>query len=164
MIGAVAMKRLTAATLALSALVFGGSVLVGSSRAANASEATFRCSAADRQFISTVSTNLTQLGYWSDSLVAHDVAPAVVVKQARAEAVQVGQTRPQDRTLHATRGLLSSMFLEYSRAVHATASGTSADRHLANAWRLAHSVHDLLAGAREGLAAQGCDVSPLLSS
>jgi hypothetical protein len=164
MIGAVAMKRLTVATLALSAVVFGGSVLVGSSRASSGQEAAFLCSAADRQFISTVSTNLTQLGYWSDSLVAHDVAPGIVVKQARAEAVQVGQTRPQDRTLHATRDLLSSMFFEYSKAVHATARGVSADRHMATAWRLAHAVRELLDGAKDGLAAQGCDVAPLLTS
>jgi hypothetical protein len=32
-----------------------------------------------------------------------------------------------------------------------------------NAWRLARSVHDLLAGAKTGLGAQGCDVTPLLS-
>lgn len=158
------MKRLTAATLALSALVFGGSVLVGSSRASSGTGVTYSCSAADRQFISTVSTNLTQLGYWSDALVHHDVAPGVVVKQARAESQQVGQTRPQDRTLHATRDLLGSMFVEYSKAVAVTAHGRSADAHMANAWRLAHSVHDLLMGAREGLHGAGCDISPLLTA
>jgi hypothetical protein len=111
-----------------------------------------------------VSTNLTQLSYWSDALVSHDVAPAVVVKQARSEAVQVGQTRPQDRTLHATRDLIGSMFLEYSKAVAATSHGLNADKHMTTAWRLAHAVHDLLAGAKDGLGSQGCDVSPLLTS
>jgi hypothetical protein len=33
-----------------------------------------------------------------------------------------------------------------------------------NAWRLAHSVHDLLAGAKAGLGQEGCDVAPLLDS
>ena len=33
-----------------------------------------------------------------------------------------------------------------------------------NAWRLAGSVHGLLAGAKVGLGRQGCDVTPLLSS
>jgi hypothetical protein len=96
--------------------------------------------------------------------VSHDVAPHVVVGQAKAEAQQVGATRPEDRTLHATRDLLGSMFVEYSRAVDVTSRGRSADAHMASAWRLAHAVHDLLAGARNGLEAQGCDVSPLLTS
>src|SRR5207248_1198642 len=110
MINAVRFKRLTAVTLATSAIVFGLSVLAGNSRAQSTPSATFVCSAADRQFVDTVSTNLLQLTYWSDSLVHGDVAPGVVVKQARAEAAQVRATRPQDRTLHATRDLLSSMF------------------------------------------------------
>jgi hypothetical protein len=158
------MKRLTAAFLATSALVFGVSVLAGNGRAQSAAPVSFMCSAADKQFITTVSANLTQLSYWSDALTSHDVAPAVVVKEARSEAVQVGQTRPQDRTLHATRDLVGSMFLEYSKAVAVTAHGLNADKHMTTAWRLAHAVHDLLAGAKDGLGAQGCDVSPLLTS
>jgi len=164
MIGAVRFKRLAAATLATSAVVFGVSVLVANGRAQPAQSALFVCSAADKQFITTVSANLTQLGYWSDALVNRDVAPGVVVKQARSEAQQVAQTRPQDRTLHATRDLIGSMFLEYSRAVAVTADGLNADKHMTTAWRLARAVHDLLAGAKDGLGAQGCDISPLLTS
>src|SRR4051794_4477851 len=117
MIGSMRFKRLSAAMLATSALVFGASVLAGQGRAQSAQPVRFVCSAADKQFITTVSTNLTQLSYWSDALVSNDVEPNVVVQQAKAEAVQVGQTRPQDRTLFATRGLLGSMFVEYSKAV-----------------------------------------------
>jgi hypothetical protein len=156
------MKRLTAATLALSALVFGASVLVGQSRASTGASVSFVCSAADKQFISTVSTNMFQLGYWSDALVHHDVVPDVVVKQARAESAQVGATRPEDRTLRATRDLLGSMFLEYSKAV--SAGGRDAQRHMQAAWRLANASHTLLLGAKSGLAQQGCDVSPLIST
>jgi hypothetical protein len=163
MIEQVAMKRLSAATLALSAIVFGASVLVGNSQASSAS-VSFMCSAADKQFIGTVSSQLTQLSYWSDSLVSNDVPAAVVVKQARAEADQVGATRPTDRTLHATRDLISSMFVEYSKAVAASADHKSTDVHMQNAWRLATASHKLLAGAQSGLAAQGCDVGPLLRS
>src|SRR5256885_13441492 len=137
MIGAVAMKRLTAATLALSALVFGGSVLVGNSRASSGARMTYICSAADKQFIATASTNMVQLGYWSDALVSHDAEPDVVIKQARDEAAQVDATRPQDRTLHATRDLLGSMFVEYSKAVSLSVSGRNAGNHMKNAWRLA---------------------------
>lgn len=158
------LKRLSAATLATSALVFGVSVLVGNGRAQSAQSVPFICSAADRQFIATVSTNLTQLGYWSDALVNHDAEPDVVVRQAKAEAQQVGQTSPQDRTLHATRDLLGSMFVEYSKAVAATAAGRDGSVHMKSAWRLANASHKLLAGARSGLGAQGCDVSPLLGS
>jgi len=157
------MKRLTAATLALSALVFGSSVLVGQSRASSGARVSFVCSAADKQFISTVSTNMFQLGYWSDALLHHDVVADVVVKQARAESAQVDATRPQDRTLHATRDLLSSMFLEYSKAVSAPAGG-DARRHMQAAWGLANASHQLLLGAKDGLARQGCDVSPLISA
>lgn len=157
------LKRLSAATLATSALVFGVSVLVGNGRAQSAQSVPFICSAADRQFIATVSTNLTQLGYWSDALVNHDAEPDVVVRQAKAEAQQVGQTSPQDRTLHATRDLISSMFLEYSKAVAATTTGHDAHAHMTTAWRLAGAVHNLLAGAKDGLGAQGCDVTPLLT-
>ena len=54
------------------------------------------------------------------------------------------------------------MFLEYSRAVAVTATGRDAKVHMDNAWRLAHASHGLLAGAKLGLARQGCDVTPLL--
>src|SRR5438105_11526941 len=163
MIQPVRVKRLTAATLALSAVVFGVSVLVGNGQAQSAS-VRFVCSSADKQFLDTVRTNMTQLSYWSDALVTHDVAPGVVVKQARDESAQVAATRPLDRTLHATRDLLGSMFLEYSKAVAVTVRGHDPAHHMQSAWRLAGSVHDLLAGAKAGLAPQGCTVPPLLSS
>ena len=157
-------KRLSAVTLACSALVFGGSVLAGNSRASSGARVSYICSAVDKQFIQTVSTNMIQLGYWSDSLRDQSADPWTVVKQARSEAGQVSATDPEDRTLHATRDLLSSMFLEYSRAVALTAKGGNATQHMANAWRLATSSHKLLLGAQTGLAAQGCDVSPILQS
>jgi hypothetical protein len=160
----VAIKRLSAATLACSALVFGGSVLAGNSRAASGAQVSYVCSAVDKQFIQTVSTNMVQLGYWSDALQSHDANPWTVARQARSEAGQVSATDPEDRTLHATRDLLKSMFLEYSSAVALTAKGGDATQHMANAWRLATSSHKLLLGAQAGLAGQGCDVSPLLTA
>jgi hypothetical protein len=160
----VAIKRFSAATLACSVLVFGGSVLAGNSRASSGAQVSYICSAVDKQFIATVSTNMVQLGYWSDALVTHDVEPDVVVEQARSEAGQVSATDPEDRTLHATRDLLSSMFLEYSKAVASSAKGRNAANHMQNAWRLANASQKLLTGAKDGLAAQGCDVSPLLQT
>lgn len=159
-----AFKRLSAATLACSALVFGGSVLAGNSRASSGAKVSYVCSAVDKQFIATVSTNMVQLGYWSDALITHDVEPEVVIEQARSEAGQVSATDPEDRTLHATRDLLTSMFLEYSKAVASSVRGSNNAGHMQNAWRLANASHKLLAGAKSGLAAQGCDVSPLLQN
>jgi len=66
--------------------------------------------------------------------------------------------------LHATRDLLGSMFVEYSKAVAVTARGDDGRAHMQNAWRLAGSVHGLLAAAKVGLGRQGCDITPLLSS
>jgi hypothetical protein len=164
MIELVRPRRLFAATFVCSGAVFGVAILAGNGRAQAGAPVTYRCSAPDKQFIATVSSNLTQLNYWSDALVSHDVEPEVVVKQARDEAGQVAATQPQDRTLHATRDLLNSMFLEYSKAVAASAQGHGGHAHMQNAWRLAHSVHDLLAGAKAGLGQEGCDVAPLLDS
>ncbi|HEY8108129.1 MAG TPA: hypothetical protein VIC70_05455 [Gaiellaceae bacterium] len=159
-----ATKRFSAVTLALAALVFGGAVLAGNSRASSGAQVSYICSAVDQQFIQTVSTNMVQLGYWSDALQSHDVDPSVVVNQARSEAGQISATDPEDRTLHATRDLLVSMFLEYGKAVAQTAKGHDATQHMQNAWRLANSSHKLLIGAKAGLAAQGCDISPLLAT
>jgi hypothetical protein len=164
MIDLVRPRRLFAATFVCSGAVFGVAILAGNGRAQAGAPVTYRCSAPDKQFIATVSSNLTQLSYWSDALVSHDVEPDVVVKQARDEAAQVAATQPQDRTLHATRDLLSSMFLEYSKAVSVTSRGHGGHTNMQSAWRLAHSVHDLLAGAKDGLGEQGCDVTPLLDS
>jgi hypothetical protein len=164
MIGSVPLKRLTAATLAMCAIAFGASVLAGNSRASAGARVTYSCLPTDKQFVNTVSTQLTQLSYWSNALQSHDVGPAIVMQQARNEATQVDATRPADRTLHATRGLLSSMFVEYAKAVEATSHHKDATVHMNNAWRLATASHKLLAGAQGGLAAQGCDVAPLLTS
>jgi hypothetical protein len=148
----------------MCAIAFGASVLAGNSRASAGARVTYSCLPTDKQFVNAVSTQLTQLSYWSNALQSHDVGPATVIQQARNEATQVDATRPADRTLHATRGLLSSMFLEYAKAVEATAHHKDATVHMSTAWRLATASHKLLAGAQAGLAAQGCDVAPLLSS
>ena len=120
------------------------------------------CSAADRQFLNTVSSNMTQLAYWSDSLVQDDVAPGIVVKQARAEARQVDQTRPTDPTFEQTRGLLHGMFTAYAHAIHAKTHGGNAGVPMRTAYMLANGVHDLLAAAQPELAARGCDPAILL--
>jgi hypothetical protein len=163
MLLSVQMRRFIVVTFACAAVVFGATFLVGSSRAqAGQRQVTHTCSAPDRQFLSTVSSNMTQLAYWSDSLVQQDVAPGIVVKQARAEAAQVAATRPTDPTFDQTRGLLERMVKAYARAIHAKFHGGNAGVPMRTAYVLANGVHDLLASAQPELASRGCDPALLL--
>jgi hypothetical protein len=160
---AVQIRRLIVATSACAAVVFGATFLVGSGRAqAGRQDVTHTCSAADRQFIETVRSNMTQLAFWSDSLVHEDVTPAVVAKQARAEAEQIDATRPTDPTFERTRGLLRSMLTAYGRAVAIRTHGGNAGLLMHSAYTLANAAHDLLAAAQPQLAARGCDPALLL--
>ena len=161
--GLVQIRRLIAATLACAAVVFGATFLVGSGRAqAGQRQVTHTCSAPDHQFLNTVSSNMTQLAFWSDSLVQNETGPGIVVKQARAEAAQVDATRPTDPTFEQTRGLLRSMFVAYARAIHAKYHGGNAGVPMRTAYMLANGVHDLLAAAQPELASRGCDPAMLL--
>lgn len=124
---------------------------------------THTCSAADKQFIDTVSSNMTQLSYWSDSLVSGDVDPPTVIHQARAEADQVDATRPTDPTLDESRALLKGMFVQYAKGVEAKFDGGDAGVYMGLSYTLANEVHDLLVGAQPALAAKGCDPTRLLN-
>lgn len=157
------LRRLIVATSVCTVVVLGGTFLVGSQRAqAGQRHVTHTCSATDKQFLQTVQSNLTELAYWSDSLVHAEVAPGVVVKQARNEAEQVAATGPSDPTLEQTRGLLRSMFRAYARAVAAKMHGGNAGSPMHTAYTLANDVHYLLVGVQPELAARGCDPAPLL--
>ncbi len=157
------LRRLIVATSVCTVVVLGGTFLVGSQRAqAGQRHVTHTCSATDKQFLQTVQSNLTELAYWSDSLVHAEVAPGVVVKQARNEAEQVAATGPSDPTLEQTRGLLRSMFKAYARAVAAKMHGGNAGSPMHTAYTLANDVHYLLVGVQPELAARGCDPAPLL--
>jgi hypothetical protein len=157
-------RRLIFATAISGVFVFGATFLVSSGRAqAGQRQVTHTCSLTDKQFIQTVRSNMTQLAYWSDSLLQDNVAPGVVVKQAKTEAAQVDATAPTDPTLDRTRGLLRSMFTAYSRAIAAKTRGGNAGIHMHTAYTLANDVHDLLAGAQPELAARGCDPAILLN-
>jgi hypothetical protein len=144
-------------------MVLGASFLLGSGRA-QAGKVTHTCSAPDKQFLNTVRDNMTQLSYWSDSLVNHDVAPRIVVQQARAEAAQIDATSPTDPTLSTTRSLLRTMLLQYGAAIYAKFHNGDAGVHMQLSYTLANQVHDQLVAAQPGLAAQGCDVAPLFES
>jgi hypothetical protein len=159
----VQIRRLIAATLASAAVVFVASVAVASARAqAGQRQLAHTCSALDKQYLQVVSSNMEQLGYWSDSLVHNDVKPGVVVKQARSEAAVIDSMDPTDPSLAQSRSLLHGMFMQYAFAIVARIHGGNAGLPMGTAYRLANSVHDLLAAAQPALAARGCDPSPLL--
>jgi len=159
----VQMRRFIVVTFTCAVVVFGATFLVGNSRAqAGDRQVTHTCSAPDHQFLNTVSSNMTQLSFWSDSLVQNETGPGVVVKQARAEAAQVEATRPTDPTFEQTRGLLQRMFIAYARAIHAKFNGGNAGVPMRTAYLLANGVHDLLAAAQPDLASRGCDPAILL--
>ena len=165
MLISVQLRRLIAATLVCASAVLGASFLLGSGQAAPAGGRTeHTCSAADKQFMTTVSSNMTQLQYWSESLQSNDATPAVVIKQSRAESDQVAATRPTDPSLMTARSLLRQMFLEYGGAVKAKALGRSPGEHVRRAYTLANGVHELLVQAQPGMAAKGCDLSALLQA
>ena len=164
MVGLVRFRRLIAATLVCASVVLGLSVLIGSGRASTRATAADTCSAADKQFLTTVSSNMTQLGYWSDSLTSGDATPALVIKQAKAESSQVFASTPTDPSLLTSRSLLRKMFLEYAAAVKAKALGNSPGNHVRNAYTLANGVHELLVQAQPGMTAQGCNLAPLLQA
>jgi hypothetical protein len=164
MVGLVRFRRLIAATLVCASVVLGLSFLMGSGRAGTRATAADTCSAADKQFLATVSSNMTQLGYWSDSLTSGDATPALVIKQAKAESSQVFASTPTDPSLLTSRSLLRKMFLEYAAAVKAKALGNSPGNHVRNAYTLANGVHELLVQAQPGMTAQGCNLAPLLQA
>ena len=155
------LRRLTIATLLCSAAVLGISFFLSNGHAQ--AKVTHTCSAADKQFIDTVSSNMTQLSYWSDSLVTGDVDPPVVVHQANAEADQVDATRPTDPTLDKTRFVLKGMFVQYGKAIEAKYTGGDAGVYMGLSYTLANEAHDLLVGAQPALAAKGCDPTRLLN-
>ena len=154
--------RLIAATLICSAFVLGVSSLA-TNAGAQGDKLSHTCSLADKQFVQIVSSNMLQLGYWSDQLQKGESSPAVVVKQVKSGSGQVDSTRPTDPTLQKTRPLLKTMFLYYAKAVHRQYHGGNAGHPMGIAYQLANDVHDLLSEAQPALAAKGCDLTVLLS-
>ena len=155
------LRRLTVATLVCSAAVLGISYFLSNGHAQ--ARITHTCSAADKQFIDTVSTNMFQLSYWSDSLSSGDADAPLVAHQASSEADQVAATRPTDPTFAKARTLLKGMFVQYAKAVTARDTGDgNAGVYMGLSYTLANEVHDLLAKAQPALAAKGCDPTRLL--
>src|SRR3954471_19656819 len=154
MLEPVAFRRLIAATLVCASVVLGISFPVGSGHAAPTQQGgtgAHTCSITDKQFLVTVRSNMTQLGYWSDQLLSGEATPALVIKQSLSEARQIDATLPSDRSMLTARSLVRKMFLEYAAAVHAKARGMSPGKHVRTAYTLANNVHELLVQAQPGM-------------
>ena len=136
--------------------MLGISFLVGSGHAAPkpGGNVSHSCSVTDKQFLVTLQSNMTQLSYWSDSLISGDATPAVVIEA----------TGPSDMAMLTVRSLVRKMFLEYAAAVKAKALGSPPGDHVRIAYTLANNVHEILVQAQPGMTAQGCNLTPLLSA
>jgi hypothetical protein len=152
------------ATAVCASIVLGISLLVGSGRAASSRTGPHTCSATDRQFVSTVQSNMQQLDYWARELELGSAEPTEVTRQASAESLQVEATSPTDPSLRATRSLIGKMLREYGLAVRAQSLGGNAGKHMGVAYELANYVHQVLTDAQPALLAKGCDLAPLLQA
>jgi hypothetical protein len=147
-----------AAALVL-ALGLGVAVRAGDS----ASRVQHSCGATDKRFIRTAGTNMTALGVWSDGYRSGDISPEDVAREARDAAKRVAYVQPQDPSLKLAQRLIDGMFVEYGEAVSLAAKErTRAGRHMHRSYGLANFARDVLVEAQPALAAQGCDVGPLL--
>ena len=68
----------------------------------------------------------------------------------------------QDPSLLTVRHYAPAMFLEFARAVKARAAGQNAAPAMYRSYSISTHVNDVLREAQPGLAAAGCDVTPLL--
>ena len=121
------------------------------------------CSATDKRFIETASTNMTALGIWAEGFKTGDLGAAEVIEEARDAAKRVEYAKPHDPSLKLSQRLIGSMFREYGQAVALAAKArTSAGEHMNRAYGLAGFARQVLVQAKPALAKRGCSVDPLL--
>lgn len=120
------------------------------------------CYPVDRQFIVSAQLDMVSLGEAADDYLRGQSRSSEVIRQTRAVMRSLANTRPADPSLSRTKLVLRVMFLEYEKAIQATAHHRSPGKHIYRAYGLANFAHDLLTSEQKPLAAQGCDVTPLL--
>jgi hypothetical protein len=121
------------------------------------------CSATDKRFIETASTNMTALALWSDGFRKGEIDADEVAKEAQDAARRVAYVKPHDPSLQRSQTLIDGMFREYGQAVSLAAKERNrAGIHMHRAYGLANFARDVLAQAQPELAKRGCDVTPLL--
>ena len=121
------------------------------------------CSATDKRFIETASTNMTALGIWAEGFKTGDLGAAEVIEEARDAAKRVEYAKPHDPSLQLSQRLIGSMFREYGQADALGAKErTRAGQHMNRAYGLAGFARQVLVQAKPALAKRGCSVDPLL--
>ena len=121
------------------------------------------CSATDKRFIQTATTNMTALTIWADGFRSGQIAAQDVARQAHDAAKRVGYVEPRDPSLRHAQRLIYGMFDEYGRAVSlADKKRGDAGEHMHRSYGLANFAREVLVEAQPALAKRGCDVAPLL--
>jgi hypothetical protein len=121
------------------------------------------CSATDKRFIKTASTNMTALGVWAEGFKSGEISADEIAREARAAARRVGYVKPRDPSLRHAQRLMVPMLDEYGNAVSlADKKRGEAGEHMHRAYGLANFARDVLVEAQPALAKHGCDVAPLL--
>jgi hypothetical protein len=121
------------------------------------------CSAVDKRFIQTASTNMTAFTLWSDGFRSGDLGADEVAKEADDAAKRVGYVKPHDPSLKLSQRLIDGMFHEYGLAVSLAAKERDrAGIHMHRAYGLADFARNVLLEAQPELSKRGCDVAPLL--
>ncbi len=145
--------------VAVAALAFANLVLGPSGGQAGVAHT---CYPVDRQFIVSAQLDMASLGEAADDFLRGQAKSAEVIRETKNAMRSLANTRPADPSLTRTKLVLRVMFLEYEKAIQATARHRAAGQHIYRAYGLANFAHDLLVHEQKPLAAQGCDVTPLL--
>jgi hypothetical protein len=145
--------------LAVAALAFVNLILGPTDGQASVAHS---CYPVDRQFIVSAQLDMASLGEAADDYLRGQAKSAEVIRETNAVMRSLANTRPADPSLTRTKMVLRAMFLEYQKAIQATAHHRSPGKHIYRAYGLANFAHDLLVSEQKPLAAQGCDVTPLL--
>ena len=85
-----------------------------------------------------------------------------MIGATRDAGLALENTEPVDASLVLAKRYLSSMFVEYARAVQAREHGRNPDGHMYRSYFLDGEATSVLQQAQPGLAKLGCDVSALL--
>jgi hypothetical protein len=121
------------------------------------------CSATDKRFIQTASTNMTALSIWSEGYRKGEIDADEVVAEAEDAAKRIGYVNPHDPSLKQSQQYMDGMFREYGMAVSLAAKERErAGLHMHRAYGLANFAREVLVQAQPELAKRGCDVTPLL--
>jgi hypothetical protein len=120
------------------------------------------CSPTDRQFIDVAQLNMAALGSASEDYLHGDAKADSVIETATTSLRNIKGTYPSDPSLSKTRAILSAMFVEYGKAIHADSKHADPGRYIYRAYGLANFAHDVLSQAEGPLKQRGCDITPLL--